>query len=87
MDSAHLHLLHLVTVAHLVQILLTFTTGGTWRQRLKGVSMTYLSVRSPVCPLTCLCPDELCMDQDGEESEEEQLTCQLYGSLREHLCR
>uniref|UniRef100_A0A8D3DRL7 E3 ubiquitin-protein ligase n=1 Tax=Scophthalmus maximus TaxID=52904 RepID=A0A8D3DRL7_SCOMX len=26
-DSAHLHLLHLVTVAHLVQILLTSTTG------------------------------------------------------------
>lgn len=54
-DSAHLHLLHLVTVAHLVQILLTITT------------------------------EELCMDQDGEESEEEQLTCQLYSSLREHL--
>uniref|UniRef100_A0A8C9ZT45 E3 ubiquitin-protein ligase n=1 Tax=Sander lucioperca TaxID=283035 RepID=A0A8C9ZT45_SANLU len=28
-DSAHLHLLHLVTVAHLVQILLTSTTGNT----------------------------------------------------------
>uniref|UniRef100_A0A8C3G3V9 E3 ubiquitin-protein ligase n=1 Tax=Cyclopterus lumpus TaxID=8103 RepID=A0A8C3G3V9_CYCLU len=27
-DSAHLHILHLVTVAHLVQILLTSTTGG-----------------------------------------------------------
>uniref|UniRef100_A0A096MFC5 E3 ubiquitin-protein ligase n=1 Tax=Poecilia formosa TaxID=48698 RepID=A0A096MFC5_POEFO len=56
-DSAHLHLLHLVTVAHLVQVLLTFTTG------------------------------ELSMDQDGEESEEEQLTCQLYGRLRDHLGR
>ncbi|XP_035982677.1 E3 ubiquitin-protein ligase UBR2 isoform X3 [Fundulus heteroclitus] len=54
-DSAHLHLLHLITVAHLVQILLTFTT------------------------------DEVCMDQDGEESEEEALTLQLYLSLREHL--
>ncbi|KAM4729976.1 LOW QUALITY PROTEIN: E3 ubiquitin-protein ligase UBR2 [Anableps anableps] len=54
-DSAHLHLLHLVTVAHLVQILVTCST------------------------------EELSMDQDGEESEEEQLTCQLYSRLREHL--
>ncbi|XP_047207361.1 E3 ubiquitin-protein ligase UBR2 isoform X2 [Girardinichthys multiradiatus] len=54
-DSAHLHLLHVVTVAHLVQILLTFTI------------------------------EELSMDQDGEESEEEQLTFQLYSTLREHL--
>ncbi|XP_023182974.1 E3 ubiquitin-protein ligase UBR2 isoform X2 [Xiphophorus maculatus] len=56
-DSAHLHLLHLVTVAHLVQVLLTFTAG------------------------------EPSMDQDGEESEEERLTCQLYGRLRDHLGR
>ncbi|XP_017164327.1 E3 ubiquitin-protein ligase UBR2 [Poecilia reticulata] len=56
-DSGHLHLLQLVTVAHLVQVLLTFTTG------------------------------ELSMDQDGEESEEERLTCQLYGRLRDHLGR
>uniref|UniRef100_A0A7N6B3Y7 E3 ubiquitin-protein ligase n=1 Tax=Anabas testudineus TaxID=64144 RepID=A0A7N6B3Y7_ANATE len=28
-DSAHLHILHLVTVAHLVQILLTSTTGNS----------------------------------------------------------
>lgn len=27
------------------------------------------------------------MDQDGEESEEERLTCQLYGRLRDHLGR
>ncbi|XP_068183041.1 E3 ubiquitin-protein ligase UBR2 isoform X1 [Antennarius striatus] len=54
-DSAHLHLLHLVTVAHLVQILLTSTT------------------------------EEVCMDQDGAGSQEEELTCQLYDRLRKHL--
>ncbi|KAF3841609.1 hypothetical protein F7725_023560 [Dissostichus mawsoni] len=54
-DSAHLHLLHLVTVAHLVQILLTSIT------------------------------EEVCMDQDSEGSEEEELTCQLYNTLRKHL--
>ncbi|XP_059215811.1 E3 ubiquitin-protein ligase UBR2 [Centropristis striata] len=54
-DSAHLHLLHLVTVAHLVQILLTSTT------------------------------EEVCMDQDSVGSEEEELTCQLYNTLRKHL--
>ncbi|KAK1904529.1 E3 ubiquitin-protein ligase UBR2, partial [Dissostichus eleginoides] len=56
-DSAHLHLLHLVTVAHLVQILLTSIT------------------------------EEVCMDQDSEGSEEEELTCQLYNTLRKHLGR
>ncbi|KAM6915827.1 E3 ubiquitin-protein ligase UBR2 [Xenentodon cancila] len=55
-DVGHLHLLHLVTVAHLVQILLTSTT------------------------------EELCMDQDGGGSEEEELTVQLYTILRKHLC-
>uniref|UniRef100_A0A669F0A3 E3 ubiquitin-protein ligase n=1 Tax=Oreochromis niloticus TaxID=8128 RepID=A0A669F0A3_ORENI len=54
-DSGHLHLLHLVTVAHLVQILLTSTT------------------------------EEVCMDQDNSGSEEEELTCQLYSTLRNHL--
>ncbi|XP_017289937.1 E3 ubiquitin-protein ligase UBR2 isoform X2 [Kryptolebias marmoratus] len=54
-DSCHLHLLHLITVAHLVQILLTTTT------------------------------EELCMDQDSEASEEEELTFQLYTTLRQHL--
>uniref|UniRef100_A0A3B4FKK5 E3 ubiquitin-protein ligase n=1 Tax=Pundamilia nyererei TaxID=303518 RepID=A0A3B4FKK5_9CICH len=54
-DSSHLHLLHLVTVAHLVQILLTSTT------------------------------EEVCMDQDNSGSEEEELTCQLYSTLRKHL--
>uniref|UniRef100_A0A3Q4MJ36 E3 ubiquitin-protein ligase n=1 Tax=Neolamprologus brichardi TaxID=32507 RepID=A0A3Q4MJ36_NEOBR len=54
-DSGHLHLLHLVTVAHLVQILLTSTT------------------------------EEVCMDQDNSGSEEEELTCQLYSTLRKHL--
>ncbi|XP_061601978.1 E3 ubiquitin-protein ligase UBR2 isoform X2 [Cololabis saira] len=54
-DVGHLHLLHLVTVAHLVQVLLTCSTG------------------------------EVCMDQDGGGSEEEQLTLQLYCFLRKHL--
>uniref|UniRef100_A0A8C2ZTY2 E3 ubiquitin-protein ligase n=1 Tax=Cyclopterus lumpus TaxID=8103 RepID=A0A8C2ZTY2_CYCLU len=54
-DSAHLHILHLVTVAHLVQILLTSTT------------------------------EEVCMDQDSSASEEEELTCRLYNTLRKHL--
>nr|XP_020501764.1 E3 ubiquitin-protein ligase UBR2 isoform X1 [Labrus bergylta] len=54
-DSAHLHLLYLVTVAHLVQILLTSTT------------------------------EEVCMDQDSGASEEEELTCKLYNTLRKHL--
>uniref|UniRef100_A0A671Y199 E3 ubiquitin-protein ligase n=1 Tax=Sparus aurata TaxID=8175 RepID=A0A671Y199_SPAAU len=54
-DSAHLHLLHLVTVAHLVQVLLTSTT------------------------------EEVCMDQDSLATEEEELTCQLYNTLRKHL--
>ncbi|TMS01665.1 E3 ubiquitin-protein ligase UBR2 [Larimichthys crocea] len=56
-DSAHLHLFHLVTVAHLVQILLTSTT------------------------------EEVCMDEDSVGSEEEELTCQLYNTLRENLGR
>ncbi|XP_053291780.1 E3 ubiquitin-protein ligase UBR2 isoform X1 [Pleuronectes platessa] len=54
-DSAHLHLLHLVTVTHLVQILLT------------------------------TCTEEVCMDQDGGGSEEEELICELYNTLRTHL--
>ncbi|XP_041866018.1 E3 ubiquitin-protein ligase UBR2 isoform X2 [Melanotaenia boesemani] len=54
-DSGHLHLLHLITVAHLVQILLTSIT------------------------------EEVCMDQDSGGSEEEELTCQLYSTLRKHL--
>ncbi|XP_071371025.1 E3 ubiquitin-protein ligase UBR2-like, partial [Centroberyx affinis] len=54
-DSAHLHLLHLVTVAHLVQILLTSTS------------------------------EEVCMDQDSGGSEEEEMTCLLYNTLRKHL--
>ncbi|KAM9847822.1 E3 ubiquitin-protein ligase UBR2 [Aulostomus maculatus] len=54
-DSAQLHLLHLVIVAHLVQILLTSTT------------------------------EEVCMDHDSGGSEEEQLTWQLYSTLRKHL--
>ncbi|XP_034537441.1 E3 ubiquitin-protein ligase UBR2 [Notolabrus celidotus] len=54
-DSAHLHILHLVTVAHLVQILLTSTT------------------------------EEVCMDQDTDASEEEELTCKLYSMIRQHL--
>lgn len=54
-DSAHLHLLHLVTVAHMVQVLLTST------------------------------PEEVSMDQDSGGSEEEELTCLLYNTLRKHL--
>uniref|UniRef100_A0A665WWI0 E3 ubiquitin-protein ligase n=1 Tax=Echeneis naucrates TaxID=173247 RepID=A0A665WWI0_ECHNA len=53
-DSGHLHLFHLITVAHLVQILLTSAT------------------------------EEVCMDQDSGGSEEEELTCQLYDTLRKH---
>uniref|UniRef100_A0A3P9L224 E3 ubiquitin-protein ligase n=1 Tax=Oryzias latipes TaxID=8090 RepID=A0A3P9L224_ORYLA len=51
-DSSHVHLLHLITVAHMVQILLTF---------------------------------EAAMDQDSGATEEEELTCQLYNTLRKHL--
>uniref|UniRef100_UPI003AACA498 E3 ubiquitin-protein ligase UBR2-like n=1 Tax=Centroberyx gerrardi TaxID=166262 RepID=UPI003AACA498 len=54
-DSAHLHLLHLVTVAHLVQILLTSTS------------------------------EEVGMDQDSGGSEEEEMICLLYNTLRKHL--
>ncbi|XP_058507486.1 E3 ubiquitin-protein ligase UBR2 isoform X4 [Solea solea] len=54
-DSAHLHILHLIIVAHMVQILLTSTT------------------------------EDVCMDQDSEGSEEEELTCRLYDTLRKHL--
>ncbi|XP_075996582.1 E3 ubiquitin-protein ligase UBR2 isoform X2 [Genypterus blacodes] len=54
-DSAHVHLLHLVTVAHMVQILLTST------------------------------PEDVSMDQDSGDSEEEDLTCQLFNMLRKHL--
>ncbi|XP_037135452.1 E3 ubiquitin-protein ligase UBR2 isoform X1 [Syngnathus acus] len=54
-DSAHVHLLHLITVAHLVQVLLTSNM------------------------------EELCMEQDGTGSEEEELTCQLYNTLKKHL--
>ncbi|XP_061522003.1 E3 ubiquitin-protein ligase UBR2 [Phycodurus eques] len=55
LDSAHVHLLHLVTVAHLVQVLLTSNM------------------------------EEVCMEQDSKGSEEEELTCQLYNTLRKHL--
>uniref|UniRef100_A0A3B3CFX9 E3 ubiquitin-protein ligase n=1 Tax=Oryzias melastigma TaxID=30732 RepID=A0A3B3CFX9_ORYME len=48
----HVHLLHLITVAHMVQILLT---------------------------------SEAAMDQDSGATEEEELTCQLYSTLRKHL--
>uniref|UniRef100_A0A3B3HWM9 E3 ubiquitin-protein ligase n=1 Tax=Oryzias latipes TaxID=8090 RepID=A0A3B3HWM9_ORYLA len=51
-DSSHVHLLHLITVAHMVQILLT---------------------------------SEAAMDQDSGATEEEELTCQLYNTLRKHL--
>ncbi|XP_070398902.1 E3 ubiquitin-protein ligase UBR2 isoform X1 [Nothobranchius furzeri] len=54
-DSGHLHLLQLITVAHLVQILLTSTT------------------------------EDQSMDEDTEVSEEQELTCQLYRSLSQHL--
>ncbi|XP_069394248.1 E3 ubiquitin-protein ligase UBR2 isoform X2 [Paralichthys olivaceus] len=54
-DSAHLHLLHLVTVTHLVQILLTNCTGC--------LSVPDLSV----CPSV----EEVCMDQDSGSEEEE----------------
>uniref|UniRef100_A0A1A8MWJ8 E3 ubiquitin-protein ligase n=1 Tax=Nothobranchius pienaari TaxID=704102 RepID=A0A1A8MWJ8_9TELE len=54
-DSGHLHLLQLITVAHLVQILLTSTT------------------------------EDQSMDEDTEVSEEQELTCQLYRTLRQHL--
>lgn len=92
-DSAHLHLLHLVTVAHLVQILLTSTTGEihTWRtQQIHTCTHDVLQVvpHEAVCfylSLTCLCVEEVCMDQDSGGSEEEELTCQLYDTLRKHL--
>uniref|UniRef100_A0A3B3CH11 E3 ubiquitin-protein ligase n=1 Tax=Oryzias melastigma TaxID=30732 RepID=A0A3B3CH11_ORYME len=51
----HVHLLHLITVAHMVQILLTSVT------------------------------EEAAMDQDSGATEEEELTCQLYSTLRKHL--
>ncbi|XP_024145560.1 E3 ubiquitin-protein ligase UBR2 [Oryzias melastigma] len=54
-DSSHVHLLHLITVAHMVQILLTSVT------------------------------EEAAMDQDSGATEEEELTCQLYSTLRKHL--
>ncbi|XP_075902159.1 E3 ubiquitin-protein ligase UBR2 isoform X1 [Nelusetta ayraudi] len=54
-DSTHLHLLHLVTVAHLVQVLLSSTSA------------------------------EVCMEQDGGGCGEEELSCQLYCTLRKHL--
>ncbi|XP_011482545.1 E3 ubiquitin-protein ligase UBR2 isoform X1 [Oryzias latipes] len=54
-DSSHVHLLHLITVAHMVQILLTSVT------------------------------EEAAMDQDSGATEEEELTCQLYNTLRKHL--
>lgn len=106
-DSSHLHLLRLITVAHLVQILLTTTTGDTHihtgKKQLTHMSLTWVSTvcLSPVCILpatlsdvcltcsflTCLSLEELGMDQDSEASEEEELTCQLYSALRQHLGR
>ncbi|XP_015255763.1 PREDICTED: E3 ubiquitin-protein ligase UBR2 [Cyprinodon variegatus] len=55
-DSAHLHLLHLTTVAQLVQILLTIR------------------------------PEEQCMEH-SEQSEEEQLSSQLYMFLQQLVGR
>lgn len=93
-DSCHLHLLHLVTVAHLVQVFLTTTTGDAHRQDLiflyiyvsfSQLTISYLFV-SHRCLFACLSLEELCMDQDNEAPEEE-LTCQLYSTLRQHLGR
>lgn len=76
------HLLHLLTVAHLVQILLTSTTGDTdthMHTHAAGTQTKYFLIHP------CVCVDEVCMDQDGIGSEEEELTSQLYNTLRKHL--
>ena len=92
-DSAHLHLLHLVTVAHLVQVLLTSTTGDSNTRRSTDRTHTVIYCR---CLFVCLshlsvylsvCVEEVCMDQDSLATEEEELTCQLYNTLRKHLGR
>uniref|UniRef100_A0A7N9B1R9 E3 ubiquitin-protein ligase n=1 Tax=Mastacembelus armatus TaxID=205130 RepID=A0A7N9B1R9_9TELE len=75
-DSAHLHLLHLVTVAHLVQILLTSNTGDTHTHthminHPAGVSVSTCQPVSPVCHLSA---EEVSMDQDNEGSEEEEVS-------------
>lgn len=84
-DSGHLHLLHLVTVAHLVQILLTSTTGVALSHS-HTVSLVNPMLLSHLCVLP-VCAEEVCMDQDNSGSEEEELTCQLYSTLRKHLGR
>lgn len=38
-------------------------------------------------PFTCVCVEEVCMDQDGAGSEEEEFTSQLYNTLKTHLGR
>lgn len=87
-DSGHLHLLHLVTVAHLIQILLTSTTGVSHLLTpLLQVCDPELAVCLPPSH-PCVLPayaEEVCMDQDIGRSEEEELTCQLYSTLRKHL--
>ena len=95
-DSAHLHLLHLITVAHLVQILLTSTTGYSNTQQTHTYvyvcAYIYMNIH-PVVSSTwsslcfCLSVEEVCMDQDSGGSEEEELTGQLYNRLRKHLGR
>lgn len=79
-DSAHLHLLHLITVAHLVQILLTSTTGYTRT----CIFMQWVP-RPNLFSSTCVSLDEVGMDQDSIGSEEEELTFQFYNTLRKHL--
>uniref|UniRef100_A0A671Y292 E3 ubiquitin-protein ligase n=1 Tax=Sparus aurata TaxID=8175 RepID=A0A671Y292_SPAAU len=49
-DSAHLHLLHLVTVAHLVQVLLTSTTGDSHTGRNTDRTHTVIYCRCFVLP-------------------------------------
>lgn len=80
-DLAHVHLLHLITVAHLVQVLLTSNLGTAHPPQNK---IHILFLRSLIY-LSFV--EELCMEQDSKGSEEEELTCQLYNTLRKHLGR
>lgn len=87
-DTAQLHFLHLVTVAHIVQILLTSVPGENLillphKQPHDHRDFINDSVDS------CVPSEEMQMEQEGggAEREEEENVCMLYNTLRTHLGR
>lgn len=96
-DTAQLHFLHLVTVAHIVQILLTSVPGEnltfplTSSNMIRETALMILSVLGWIFMFvdSCVPSEEMRMEQEsgGAEREEEERVCMLYNTLRTHLSR